>query len=152
MGLDMYLTRKISLSTYDHILAAEREMANAVITTMSLDPSDYRNGTITVSLPEFYWRKANAIHSWFVENVQDGEDNCQEHYVTAEQLRELQNLCRQVLINPALAREVLPTKTGFFFGETEYDENYLSEIRTTVKAIDRILAIDRGDLYYQSSW
>ena len=24
-----------------------------------------------------YWRKANAIHSWFVENCQDGVDECQ---------------------------------------------------------------------------
>ena len=23
-----------------------------------------------------YWRKANAIHKWFVDNVQDGNDDC----------------------------------------------------------------------------
>lgn len=23
-----------------------------------------------------YWRKANAIHGWFVDNVQKGNDDC----------------------------------------------------------------------------
>ena len=34
-----------------------------------------------------YWRKANQIHNWFVENVQDGEDDCCYHNeVTKEYL------------------------------------------------------------------
>ena len=44
-----------------------------------------------------YWRKANAIHKWFVENVQDGEDDCKPYYVSREKLRELVNLCKKVL-------------------------------------------------------
>ena len=44
-----------------------------------------------------YWRKANQIHNWFVENVQNGEDDCQNYYVSIEQLEELYNLCKIVI-------------------------------------------------------
>lgn len=44
-----------------------------------------------------YWRKANAIHNWFVKNVQDGVDECQNSYVSAEQLKELLDTCKAVL-------------------------------------------------------
>ena len=43
-----------------------------------------------------YWRKANAIHKWFVDNVQNGEDNCKSYYVSQEDLEKLLNLCKEV--------------------------------------------------------
>jgi hypothetical protein len=36
-----------------------------------------------------YWRKANQIHKWFVDNVQDGVDDCKEYWVSEEKLQEL---------------------------------------------------------------
>ncbi|MGZ8787335.1 MAG: hypothetical protein ACXW4P_03780 [Thermoanaerobaculia bacterium] len=36
-----------------------------------------------------YWRKANQIHQWFVDNVQEGVDDCKEYHVSPDQLREL---------------------------------------------------------------
>lgn len=45
-----------------------------------------------------YWRKANAIHDWFVEHVQDGVDDCDYHNeVTKEVLEELLDTCERVL-------------------------------------------------------
>ena len=44
-----------------------------------------------------YWRKANQIHAWFVEHVQGGEDECNPHDVSREQLEELREVCRRVL-------------------------------------------------------
>lgn len=45
-----------------------------------------------------YWRKANQIHNWFVENVQDGIDDCDYHHeVTKEILEELLDVCERVL-------------------------------------------------------
>lgn len=44
-----------------------------------------------------YWRKANHIHNWFVENIQDGEDDCDYHReVTKEDLEELLNICKTI--------------------------------------------------------
>ena len=44
-----------------------------------------------------YWRKANAIHKWFVDNVQDGEDDCKEYYVDESKLKELLDVVNKVL-------------------------------------------------------
>lgn len=45
-----------------------------------------------------YWRKANQIHNWFVENIQDGVDDCNYHReVTEEDLNELLDICKRVL-------------------------------------------------------
>ena len=45
------------------------------------------------------WRKANAIHDWF---VQDGEDNCKEFDVELSQLQELYDACVLVRDNTKL--------------------------------------------------
>lgn len=44
-----------------------------------------------------YWRKANAIHGWFVQNVQGGEDDCGIYTVELGQLAELRDACKNVL-------------------------------------------------------
>lgn len=45
-----------------------------------------------------YWRKANEIHNWFVENVQDGIDDCDYHHeVTEEMLELLRSTCKAVI-------------------------------------------------------
>lgn len=44
-----------------------------------------------------YWRKANQIHNWFVNHVQDGEDDCNYHHeCTKEILEELLDTCEKV--------------------------------------------------------
>ncbi len=43
-----------------------------------------------------YWRKANQIHKWFVDNVQDGNDDCKTYYVSTEDLEKLLNICKEV--------------------------------------------------------
>lgn len=40
-----------------------------------------------------YWRKANAIHRWFVENVQNDVDNCAYYEVSKENLEKLLEIC-----------------------------------------------------------
>ena len=43
-----------------------------------------------------YWRKANAIHKWFVDNIQNGVDDCGCYEVTKEQLEELLEICNTI--------------------------------------------------------
>jgi hypothetical protein len=45
-----------------------------------------------------YWRKANAIHGWFVRELADGVDECQEIPVSKIKLMELQALCLTALV------------------------------------------------------
>lgn len=45
-----------------------------------------------------YWRKSNQIHNWFVNHVQNGEDDCEYHNeCTREILEELLDTCKTVL-------------------------------------------------------
>lgn len=103
-----------------------------------------------------YWRKANHIHNWFVEHVQDGEDDCKYHNeVTKEDLEELLDACNEVLCDPDMAPQLLPTQCGFFFGSTEYDEWYMNDIRNTVDIITKVLEttdFNSEMLYYRSWW
>ena len=107
---------------------------------------------ISVDFPMGYWRKANQIHNWFVENVQDGEDNCGSYYVTRQQLEELKATCIEVLAHKELAEDLLPTGAGFFFGSTTYDEYYYGDLDETIKIINRCLESKFDGFEYQSSW
>ena len=110
-----------------------------------------RGGTVQV-LPT---RKANAIHAWFVENCQEGRDECQETWVGREQLQALVEVCKQVLSDKKKAAELLPSASGFFFGSTEYDEWYYQDVEYTVTRLEKVLAdpaLQKCDFYYQSSW
>ena len=68
-----------------------------------------------------------------------------------ETLRELINVCQNVLKNPELKEDYLPTASGFFFGSTEYSEMYFGDIKDTIDQLKHLLDED-GDFYYQSSW
>jgi len=149
MGLDMYL--KAKKFYYD-----EAE-GNAIIKLALSENHPFKNlRSAEVCIEIGYWRKANEIHNWFVNNVQDGEDNCREYYVTSEHIEELLATVREVLDNPKLAENMLPTQGGFFFGSTEYDEYYFSELRHTEEMLANVLSFVKDNpgynLYYQSSW
>lgn len=100
-----------------------------------------------------YWRKFNALHSWFVENVQNGVDDCNKYPVSREQLIVLIDLLEKVQNDqdPSL----LPTRSGFFFGSTEYDEYYWEDVSRSIEKLKNILEtfdFDNLELLYESSW
>lgn len=103
-----------------------------------------------------YWRKANQIHKWFVDKVQDGIDDCDYHHeVTEKDLNELLDICREVLKNPNKATTLLPTQGGFFFGDTSYGERYLDDLQCTIEICENALAttdFNTQAIYYISSW
>lgn len=65
-----------------------------------------------------YWRKANAIHKWFVDNVQNGEDNCEAYEVYKEALEKLLNNCCTVLSKCKLVEKDVIEE----FGRNEHGE------------------------------
>ena len=146
MGLDMYLRAE------RYVWYTEEELAQNLTEQFPDLPQGVKIKSVEAEVG--YWRKANAVHKWFVDNVQEGKDECQRSFVSREQLGELKKLCERVLESPDLAASLLPTASGFFFGGTDYGEFYLQDIRETVEICDRALALDRGqwDLYYQASW
>jgi hypothetical protein len=103
-----------------------------------------------------YWRKANAIHNWFVQNCQKGIDECQEARVSVTKLKSLRSTVNKVLAAAkkgdfSLAEDMLPTQSGFFFGGTDYDEYYIQDLESTLEILDKAIAANKPCIY-QSSW
>lgn len=163
MGLDMYLSARLYVSDYSGGgKAVLTPLTNAVKKVLKKLPYSDEScmKSVSIALPVMYWRKANAIHNWFVTNVQEGKDECQETYVSVEQLRELEQLVTVLLDarDPALVLEKMPPTTGFLFGSTDIDEYFWGDLSSTKAALNALLMqVEHGvltgwDFYYHSSW
>ncbi len=162
MGLDMYLSKRTYVKQWS--FHKDEELHKVTVKLGGKSRKDIRPKKISYIVEEVgYWRKANHIHKWFVDNAQDGIDECQESSVSLEQLKELKSICEEVVKRKGdddFNTENLPTGGGFFFGGTEYDEYYYSDCEDTIKVIDEIIKSEElkpdgcysADYYYQSSW
>jgi hypothetical protein len=153
MGLDMYLSAKRYLYR-----DGDETISDGINELLGI-PSDkskrFHGASFVakeISIEAMGWRKANAIHGWFVRRCQGGEDNCKEYYVSREQLEELVELCQEALDKPD--HEVLEPTAGFFFGSYEKDEYYFQDLKDTIEGITKALSLPEKeyDFYYQSSW
>ena len=160
MGLDMYLyLRKEEYKSKSEFRNQEiTDLYPTELKSFEKDILDrnFASRSVKTDYQVGYWRKANAIHKWFVDNCADGEDNCQPIYVPIDKLKELRNLCNRVLQNKEKANELLQTEDGFFFGTTDYDEWYFRDLEYTKQLLDKVIVfIDSNNDYeaiYQASW
>jgi len=146
MGLDMYLSKVTYLSQYPK---------DRPVPTVSGQGLEHVKPERVAEISERvgYWRKANAIHGWFVENVQKGRDECQRTDVGEQDLRALLDACSAVIADPSRAADLLPATSGFFFGSTAYDEYYMQNLRDTVEIITPLLEEPCPGWYeYHASW
>jgi hypothetical protein len=153
MGLDMFFYGK--WYTFD----TQDERNQKIQETMqTLFPSVGSKSATCVETEFMYWRKANAIHKWFVDNLQNGIDECQETYVDPNSLYELKTACETVMKDKSQAKDILPTSEGFFFGSTQYDDYYVEDIEQTFNFLSDFLTkyenkeFDGWSFYYRSSW
>lgn len=116
MGLDMYLTKKHYVKNWEH----SKEKFQVTVKKDGKIIKAIKPERISYIIEEVgYWRKANAIHQWFVDNVQSGDDdNAGEHYVSRENLKELLGLCNKVieaseLVEGKIQNGSRSTKTGW---------------------------------------
>jgi len=148
MGLDMYLKGKRYISDYDD---QDKVLINKL--TQHFPELSETQTLQEVTVRVGYWRKANQIHKWFVDNIQEGTDDCGNYYVSRESLQALRTLCQQVIDFRHLATDKLPPQSGFFFGSDTVDEYYFRDLEDTIKIIDGALALPSSwDLEYTSSW
>ena len=164
MGLDMYLSvrkyvSRMDFSDYDKSEGYRNTPEfDGLVDTLGvsefIEPQDSTG--MYVEVPVMYWRKANAIHKWFVDTQADGLDNCQHIDVTTESLKELVDLCQQALSDKENAGEYLPTESGFFFGSTEYDEYYIQDLEYTQERLKQVIdTMEKNQEHfavYQASW
>ena len=146
MGLDMYLSAKRYLWSFNEHDKALADKIDAEVGLNSL------GRTKEISREAFYWRKAWAIHHWFVVNAQYGEDDCKEYWVERYQLQELLDTLKRVDQNPSLAEDILPLQAD----DDEGKEWELEQIRRTIPALDKLIndenLKEHWDFYYSSSW
>jgi len=145
MGLDMYLTKQTYIGAkYEH---------RGITGTIDIRKGDK---TIPIELNRVayiveevgYWRKANQIHGWFVDNIQRCVDDGENYPVSYDKLMHLKQLCQEVLETRDFTK--LPPSSGCFFGSVKIDNDYWLDLKETIEIISK-LAWD-GDYYYKSSW
>ena len=150
MGLDMYLHKKTYVKYWEHNGDDNYDVkVTKAGKPVNINPMKVKYVTEEVG----YWRKANHIHQWFVDNVQNGNDDCGNYWVSREKLEELLGVCRIVKIDKSKAEQLLPTASGFFFGGTEYDEYYYEDIDNTIEILEEALSDESADDFaYRASW
>jgi hypothetical protein len=190
MGLDMYLyrTKKVDGLTAEDYEKVDNAVSNvnqkdfvgieAVIPADEYKPAFAELDELVKERGKYskwlsivddigYWRKANAIHNFFVQECQDGIDECQLSMVSKDALEDLLDRCKRAMklkkiyLNDGIIKDgqgletFLPTTSGFFFGGTEFDEWYFQNIAETKKLITKVLKdtdFDKQVILYRSSW
>ena len=112
MGLDMLLEARHYL-----LDSADKERVGTLFN------NGFRAKSVVFEIK--YWRKANAIHKWFVENVQEGEDDCREAYVSIEKLKELRELCNRILESTTLKKAKV--ENGYNFDMAGNKVSYMED-------------------------
>ena len=164
MGLDMYLNKTVYIgANFGHnnvegSINLTKQIGEKIIPIkVNLSRVSYIVETVAE------WRKANHIHKWFVDNVQGGEDDCQEYSVDRYDLVNLLNVCKEVIriakldedgsvINDDEVADLLPTTEGFFFGSQTYDKGYMDDVKYTIMMLELALSEEGYHFTYRSSW
>lgn len=120
MGLDMTLSKK-------HYVGNKwRKPTQLVKVTVPRKTKGVKDRLGKIDVPKItyietevmYWRKANAIHNWFINNCADGDTNQATMSVSRDNLKELLDVCKIVSANSVLVKGKI--KNGFSYdGEKE---------------------------------
>lgn len=165
MGLDMYLWRYVNMP-WDKSKLLLDITAEFIDEERGCSLPVRVDKVVAIKEEAMYWRKANHIHKWFVDNVQDGQDDCKAYWVSRDALVALLDVCKEVLAieknvltdeDKEKLEELLPRERGFFFGGYEYDEWYFSDIRDTKDKLEEMLRQDENcsmfvSYEYEASW
>jgi hypothetical protein len=120
----MYLYKKLYVKNWNHTKEENRyhiSIARGVEKPVEINPT-------YLEVEVGYWRKANAIHKWFVENIQGGVDECQESFVDSGQLYELLGTVNEVLSS-------IHTVNGDVHSGTMYSTTGVEQLYTPGKII-----------------
>lgn len=77
--------------------------------------------------------------------------------ISMEMAKELAHRCKEVLEDHSKAEKLLPTKSGFFFGSTEYDEYYYDDVKEVLEFVEDTLIpeldqLDEDETIIFDSW
>ena len=86
----------------------------------------------------YYWRKCNQIHNWFIRNGNLDEDyNAGDPSLVIDKdlARKFIDELKIVIEDHSKAEELFPTASGFFWGNTAYDDWYFNDLKNTYTAL-----------------
>lgn len=134
MGLDIYIHKtkrtewkrfQKELSDYENLPESEQNEGNNPY--KNFDPEEIG-----------YFRKVNFLMSFF-----DYDGNCEYKEIAKCELEDLRDACKEISrmkpINKERCAELLPTQSGFFFGNTDYDQWYFNDVREVFEWVDGVL-------------
>jgi hypothetical protein len=125
MGLDMYLVKKTYVKNWKHNEKNGVPEWKITVKHYGKKTSKIDSSKIThVEEEVCTWRKANAIHKWFVENVQDGNDDCGIYYVEREKLKELRDICQKVVSTAIIKKGIVQNGSSMMAGESELTPDF----------------------------
>ena len=148
MGLDMYLDRCDRRAWGFKSVDLDDVKANNPALYDVLKPYIHKRGSEYYSWDSLfekvgYWRKANAIHRWFVENVQNDVDDCDYYEVSKEQLEALLNICKEVKASAQLEKGWV--KNGETLANGQWCPNYVEgETIVNPEVADELLPTQDG--------
>lgn len=93
-----------------------------------------------------YFRKVNFLVGFFEDYFDKKVENCENFKINKASVEELKSRCVKVLENHDLAKTLLPTTAGFFFGDLEYDEYYFRDVEEVMHTCDEVLLPEFDDL------
>lgn len=181
MGLDMYLSKKTYVKQWSHI-SPDQQFNISVNRGGKTYPGIKPERVSYVTEELMYWRKANQIHGWFVENTEELEAD-RKYSVSKVDLEVLLETCRKIMELLATApkttkqvvggwkngeeymvdvevydnkvlNDILPPTEGFFFGSDTIDNYYKEMILETIKFLEEELpnCDEDAEFEYYASW
>ena len=121
MGLFMYIDKRVNKYVKD-----DGTLSND-LNDLNWNEYDCSNA-ITIISHAVAWEKANMIHKWFVDNVQNGMDDGGEYEVSIDELNKLRKLCLKIIY--ALDGEKIKVPNEFVdkFNKTYGNEKEYTQI------------------------
>lgn len=86
-----------------------------------------------------YFKEVNFLVRFFEENCGFNADYQVPLQIEKENIIELKDRCEKVLNDNSLAEELLPTCSGLFFGDTDYNENYFSNVKEILSFCKKLI-------------
>lgn len=86
-----------------------------------------------------YFRKVNFLVAYMSTYFGEDIENLKDYFLEEDCVEELMRRCEEVLSDHSKAPILLPTTSGCFFGNTEYNKYYFEAVEEVLDKMNDIL-------------
>jgi len=146
----MYLEKKTYIKNWSYM--DKKDHYKITITKGGKKREDIDTSKINYIVEEAgYWRKANAIHAWFVANCGDNKDECQIMYVGETELRILLDNCNKIIKGCKLIKGKVVTGQKIVNGKF-IDQMEDGKVMTNPKLAQKLLPTQEGSFFGNTNY